>query len=299
MARVSIVVRTKDRPWFLQRALGDIQAQVFSDYEVIVVNDGGDVATVERIVQESKDELSLDVVHLAGGGRCAAANAGVSRATGEYLVLHDDDDLWEPRFLQVCVDYLDARPQDAGVATRVAIRYERWARGEWVEVDRVPFWSEIAQISLSEMLEVNRMVPIAFLYRRAVHDSVGGYDERLDAVEDWEFSLRVLASHTIGFVPEVLALWTQRPSATGDDSNSMFALREQHARDDLFVRDRALSEWIDREGPGLPLMIAGQIARLRRDLHADLVRELDRRHPVYAAVRRMVLGWRRRRGARE
>lgn len=298
MPRVSIIVRTKDRPWFLQRALRDIRAQEFSDFDVIVVNDGGETATVDRIVSETGIARAVKVIHGPGEGRCAAANAGVAQATGEYLVLHDDDDLWDPRFLQVCVDHLDAHPQDVGVVTRVVISYERWSQGQWVEVDRAPFWGELTQISLSEMLEVNRMVPIGFVYRRSVHEVVGGYDEALSTVEDWEFSLRLLSLHTIGFVLEALAVWTQRPSAVGDEANSMFALRGDHARDDLIVRDRALREWMRQEGAGVPLMIAGQFARLRRDLHADLVRELDRRHPVYAALRNLLTGWRRRRGAR-
>ncbi|WP_460774800.1 glycosyltransferase family 2 protein [Microbacterium sp. GXF7504] len=299
MPRVSIVVRTKDRPWFLARALRDITAQTFGDLEIVVVDDGSEAATLDAVVAAADLGDRARVVRPEGaGGRCAAANAGVAAATGDYLVLHDDDDLWHPEFLTRTVRWLDDHPDDVGVITRTEIMYERYADGRWSEVGRVPFWSDMTRVSLVEMLEVNRAVPISFLYRRSVHDEVGGYDESLDAVEDWEFSLRLLAARTIGYIPETLAVWTQRPSATGIDANSMFALTHEHRRDDGIVRDRALREWIAREGAGLPLMIAGEFAQLREFLVEQLNRELDRRHPVSALIRRAVLADRRRRGLR-
>lgn len=299
MARVTVVIRTKSRPWFLARALRDVADQSFADAEIVVVNDGGDRASVETVVAQSPVAERTRTTHIEGeGGRCVAANRGVATAEGEYLVLHDDDDLWHPDFLAETTAWLDAHPEDIGVMTRTEIMYERLIDGEWREVARVPFWSDLAQISLTEMLEVNRAVPISFLYRANAHDEIGPYDESLDAVEDWELSLRMLARHTIGFIPEVLAVWTQRPSAGGLEANSMFALRHEHRRDDQIVRDRALRAWIEREGDGLPLLIAGEFARLREDLSITLNRELDRRHPVAAVVRRAVHRWQRRRGRR-
>jgi hypothetical protein len=148
---------------------------------------------------------------------------------------------------------------------------------------------------LIELLEVNRAVPISFLYRRSLHDLAGWYDESLDTVEDWDFYLRVMAVGSVGFIPGApLALWTQRPRAHGADANSMFALEAQHARDDLIVRDRALAEWIDNNGPGLPLHIAlveRRISDLVRAesaaLRADFVRALDARHPIWSRIRRL------------
>lgn len=84
MARVSVIVRTKDRPWFLARALKDIAAQTFETPEVVVVNDGGDQATAESVVSQSPLSGRARLVHIAPGegGRCRAANEGVAASTG-------------------------------------------------------------------------------------------------------------------------------------------------------------------------------------------------------------------------
>lgn len=310
-ARVGIVVRTRQRPDFLRRALDDIAAQSFVDRRVVVVNDGGDREEVERVVTDSS--VPTEVIHIAPGegGRCIAANTGVRAAATEFVVLHDDDDRWHPDFLTRTVDWLDTHPADAAVSVTTEIVYEEERSGRWVEVGRAPFWAGMQRISLSEMLSVNRAVPISVLYRASVHEEAGWYDESLEAVEDWDFYLRVLAHGGFGLVAgPPLAFLTQRPDATGIAANSMFALADAHARDDSLVRDRALAEWTRREGEGLPLYLAGlqeqllarlderaeaHAARLRAEIREDVRHEIDAHQPLWSRLRRL----RRRTGRRE
>jgi glycosyltransferase involved in cell wall biosynthesis len=300
MPRVSVVVRTKDRPAFLKRALTDIAAQTFSDWEVVVVNDGGDGHEARAIVDRSSLPNRVTVVDSADpGGRCVAANEGVRASTGEYVVLHDDDDRWAPEFLARTIEWLDSHPRDVGVMVSTAIVYEEQRGDGWVEVERTPFWAGMSRLSLIELLEINRAVPISFLYRRSLHESAGWYDESLDAVEDWDFYLRVVAVGSVGFIPgEPLALWTQRPRARGADANSMFALGAQHAHDDLLVRDRALAEWISENGAGLPLymaLIERRVSETVRKEVASLRQEIAASHPIWSRIRKL---WHRLRSAR-
>ena len=101
-ARVGIVVRTKDRPGMLARALDDILAQRFGDWFAIIVNDGGDAGAVgesiARIADRANGRISA-IHHEHSLGRSAAANAGVRALQSEYVVLHDDDELRHPDFL--------------------------------------------------------------------------------------------------------------------------------------------------------------------------------------------------------
>jgi glycosyltransferase involved in cell wall biosynthesis len=296
MPLVSIVVRTKDRPGFLTRALADITAQTFDDWEIIVVNDGGDGDEVRARVDAHPSAERVQVIDTeAPGGRCAAANAGVRASRGEYLVLHDDDDLWHPEFLARTTAALGAHSMDAGVMVATEILYERPEGSGWVETQRTPYWHGMSAVSFTSLLEVNRAVPISFLYRRSLHDVLGPYDEALEAVEDWDFYLRVTARHPIAFLGGTpLAYWTQRPTVTGADGNSMFELASEHERDDRAVRDRALREWVAENGPGLPLYIASVEKRLRAELAAAIEQVPERvadavyaRHPVWRRLARL------------
>lgn len=295
-ARVAVIVRTKDRSGFLARALADIAAQTFDAVEVVVVNDGGNLRDVEDVVAASAVSAATRVLTTsAPGGRCAAANAGLRAAVAPYVVLHDDDDLWHPDFLTRTVAVLDARPDDAGVMTATEIVYERRSGSSWVETGRVPYWAGMTGVTLMNLLEINRAVPISFLYRRALHEEVGWYDETLDAVEDWEFYLRLAVARPIAFLGgSPLAFWMQRPSEAGADANSMFELAAEHARDDQIVRDRALRAWVAENGIGLPLYIAQVEKRLRDEFAVALERhrhevvdEIYARHPVWRTLRRL------------
>ena len=294
--RVSIIVRTKDRAYFLARALTDIAAQSFTDVEVVVVNDGGDRESVDEVMRLAQLAGRARVVDSpAPTGRCRAANVGLREALAPYVVLHDDDDLWHPEFLTRTVANLDASTDDAGVMVATEIVYEERRGDEWRETSRAPFWGGMEGITFTDLLQVNRAVPISFLYRRAVHDEIGYYDESLDAVEDWDFYLRLTAVHPVSFLGGTpLAYWTQRPGASGIDANSMFELSSEHERDDLVVRDRALRAWVSQNGAGLPLYLAMMDRRAEERLERglsrvkeEMVAEIYDRHPLWRRLRRL------------
>lgn len=294
-ARVGIVVRTKNRPWFLRRTMRDIIGQEFSSWSVHVVNDGGDAAEVDAALAEVPPELR-ERVHVSHNprptGRSAAANQGLSEFDTEFVVLHDDDDLWHPSFLARTVAYLDAHPEDIGVIARTEIVYESDHGDGFAEVGRAPFWPDLHQITYLELLQVNRAVPISYLYRRSLHAAVGLYREDLHAVEDWEFNLRTTVDHTIGFIDgQPLAFWMQRIGAEGEVGNSMFTLAADHDKYDLRVRDEALREFVRTHGSGLPLYLA-------RYIQDEVARQFDERRSLGQRLTGAVRDWRRDRRSR-
>jgi glycosyltransferase involved in cell wall biosynthesis len=304
---VSVVVRTRNRPEFVRRALADISAQTYADFEVVVVDDGDSGAILAEIAEDSRMPRVRLVRTDAPRGRCRAANVGIRAADGDLVVLHDDDDRWHPEFLARTVARLDADPDAAGVMTATSIVYERRINSTWRETDRVPFWGDMQRISLIELLEINRAVPISFLYRRAVHDEVGWYDETLDAVEDWDLYLRIVPRLPVAFLGgEPLAFWVQRPDATDAEANSTLGLLHEHERDDLVVRDRELAAWVRENGVGLPLYLAHVERRIirslseridetiRHEVRQIVAEELDARAPLGRRWRQ----WRRGRSDR-
>lgn len=216
----------------------------------------------------------------------------------EFVVLHDDDDLWHPAFLARTVGWLDAHPADIGVAARTEIVYEEQrADGGFAEVGRAPFWSDVHEILYSDLLAVNRFVPIAYLYRRKLHDEVGLYREDIHAAEDWEFNLRTAIGHSIGFLDgPPLAFWMQRIGVDGALGNSMFTLAHDHVAFDRLIRDEALREYAAAHGPGLALYLTDYIDGAVRDavrdvLREELGRELDKRPSDLQRIARRLRGW--------
>lgn len=253
--RVNIVVRTKNRPVLLARALDDILAQTFSDWAINLVNDGGESAPVDALVAERAAALGdrITVTHVDGGTGSmeAAANLGAQQGSGEFVVVHDDDDTWHPEFLARTVAALDAQPAAVAVAVRTTIIRERLEGDKVTELSRTTWDPPGDVITLFDMLLTNRVVPISLLVRRSVYETIGWYDPALKAVGDWEFNLRLTRHGHVPFLgDQALAFWHQRPKATGAHSNSIYGSDDEHFNHDRFVRDRALREYVDAHGIG-------------------------------------------------
>jgi glycosyltransferase involved in cell wall biosynthesis len=242
-AAVAVVVRTKNRPVFLRRALGSVFSQTFSDFVVVVVNDGGEAPPVDELVEEYADRADgrIRVVHHAHSkGRWAAMNAAISVSDSTYLTIHDDDDVWAPTFLDRTVAHLE-HSADRGVAVRTEVIYEHVDGDEITVESKEILARDLSQISLGEMLKHHYAPPISLLYRRDTHDAVGLYDETLPVLGDWDFNLRLLSRFTIGFIEgPPLAFWHQRPASVGDEGNSVVAGQDDHARFEIEIRDRYL-----------------------------------------------------------
>ena len=96
-------MRTKDRALFLSRAVSSVLGQTYSNWTLVVVNDGGDPAAVDAVLAEHAHRLAdrVTVVHNpASVGMEAASNIGIRHANTHYLLIHDDDDTLEPEFLE-------------------------------------------------------------------------------------------------------------------------------------------------------------------------------------------------------
>ena len=279
---VAVLVRTKDRPRFLRRALANIAEQTFTDYTVCVINDGGDESATRAILQASPlahllegDAPRLTLLTTGGGNMEAASNAGLAATDSEFVAIHDDDDLWAPEFLERTVGAL--RASEALIcSTRVVERYERETpEGEFEVYEERIFHDGLPGFGLQFLYRTNRAVPIGILYRRRLHELVGFYDESLPVVGDWEFNLRAAAVTEVLLVDEPLAYWSLRPDADGADANSV-QRQAEHARFDASVRARAIRDDLRSGGrPGPYLYQAHLMADLERrviDGH-DLTRE--------------------------
>lgn len=267
--RVSIVIRTKDRDLLFRRAVDDVLGQTLADWRLIVVNDGGDPVLVDAVMEQRAARLDgrAEVIHVDGGTGSmeAAANLGAQRAGGEFVIIHDDDDTWAPEFLQVMVDALEVDPEAVAAAGRTEIVLERLEADRCVELRRIPFVPPGEIVTMYDLLQTNRFVPIALLVRRRVYDEIGWYDPALKAVGDWEFNLRLVRHGRVLFVgDEPIAFWHQRPHATGAASNSVHGESLDHLQFDRRVRDVALQEYIERNGIGGLLYLSKYIEETMR-----------------------------------
>jgi len=258
---VAVITRTKNRPLMLARALASVSAQTFSDLAWVLVNDGGEAGPVEAIADQARKRgISVAVLHHPQSlGMEAASNAGIRASDSEFIVIHDDDDSWEPAFLQACVSHLRQFPRYAGVVTQ-STKVEEEVLPETVRIlARSPFNPDLMSVYLHEMAQENSFPPISFLYRRSVLAEIGLYAEELPVLGDWDFNLRFLERHDIGVIPSALANYHHRkavPDAQSHYGNSLYAGQNRHIEYDAIVRNRLLRRDLATGKPGLGWLVA-------------------------------------------
>lgn len=295
--KVGIVTRTKDRPVLLDRALRSVLAQSFRDWRLVVVNDGGAPAPVDEIASRHAAAFDgrLTVIHnLQSSGMEAASNLALKSAVADYNVIHDDDDSWEPAFLERTVAFLDAAPASCGGVITHSDRIVERIDGNVVEeLSREPFNRHVAEVTLAAVASGNLFPPISFLFRRRALDHVGGFREDLPVLGDWDFNLRVLQHYDIGLIPEILAHWHHRESTTGSAevayASSTVGQSALHAEYATRLRNEMLRRDLEAGRFGLGHLMnldQTEATRLRADLaaaqealHEASKRELlDRQH---------------------
>ncbi len=109
---VSIILPTYNRARFLPQALSSIRDQQFSDWELIVVDDGSTDETrdvVPRLTAEFAQPVRY--IYQENQGAYGARNTGLDHARGKYIAFYDSDDVWLPHHLADCVQALEAHPE--------------------------------------------------------------------------------------------------------------------------------------------------------------------------------------------
>jgi len=178
--KVSIVIPCFNHGAMLREALASLE-EVRNEnlLEVIIVDDGSSEAETIRILKEVA-EAGYKVVSQPNGGLGAARNAGIRRAKGEFILPLDSDNRLRRVYLEQGVSLLKQNPS-LGVIYADA-EYFGEKTGRW----------QVQEFDLLSLIRMN-FIDACALYRKALWEGVGGYDEQMPwmGLEDWDFWLRV------------------------------------------------------------------------------------------------------------
>jgi glycosyltransferase involved in cell wall biosynthesis len=186
--RVSIVIATRDRRQLLTRARASVAAQSFRDFEIVVVDDGSTDGTGDWL-RAHHPAVQL----FASGtsrGAAAARNSGVAAARGAIIAFLDDDDAWQPAYLETQVRHLGRHPEAALSATR-HVTVDGAGR---VSCPNTPplFADRNASVRLLAECPIHTLSQVAC--RHAVFDRLGPFDESLAVVHDLDWYVRLAAA---------------------------------------------------------------------------------------------------------
>jgi len=249
---VSVVLAARNEETRIGRAIESILLQTLDAWELIVVDDGSRDKTGS--VARSFTDPRVHVVTTPARGLAPALNSGIARARGPFVARQDADDLSLPHRLERQVAFLEERPDVAVVGSRWR---ELGPHGRPVR----PRTRFVAGRVNDVLPSFNPLMHAAVVFRKAVFERIGGYDETLRFAQDYDLWFRLAhAGETLWNLPDLLAVRTM--------TGANVAARHERAQVlvELRVRRRDLGR---RRRAGLP--IGWQVWRLAQRALVALV----------------------------
>ena len=212
---VSILTPAYNSAKFIRQTLESALRQTFTDFEMIVVDDGSTDDTRRVVESYAAADDRIRLISQSNGGIAAARNRAMSMARGRLFALLDSDDVWLPCYLADQLDIM-ARHPDIAVLSANAINFGGAFNGTPLLATRPR--GRIRQVSLLELVTVEDSLCILSIFRKEVVDAIGGFDATLRRSEDYDLWLRAAVNgYRIAVNPQPLGLYRRRPDSLSAD----------------------------------------------------------------------------------
>ena len=203
MIDFSVVIPTYNRAQKLHEAVNSITLQEkrnekFSIKEIIIVDDCSEDGTKEKVEEYIiPDDIKLVYYRLKNNsGPSCARNIGVKLANSKWIAFQDSDDIWNANKLQIMSSFMEKNP-DAEMYSHFYKALLDDNRIVNVEIEKMD--SYFNELSIRNIIGAPTMI-----VKKDIFEELGGFDEKLRALEDWDFALRLSYKYKIMFVPKVL-----------------------------------------------------------------------------------------------
>jgi glycosyltransferase involved in cell wall biosynthesis len=210
---VSVIVPAYNVSEFIVDALNSVLAQTFTDYEVIVINDGSpDTEALERALAPFMSRIVY--LKQENRGVSAARNTGIKAARGPLVAFLDGDDTWLPNYLEVQVARIQADPTVDVLYPNVLLFGGPSETGE----EFMTICPSNGEVTFERLLLQECNVSNCSIARRETLVRAGLFDESLRSVEDFDLWLRVIKQGgCIKYHRDVLARYRRRPGSLTAD----------------------------------------------------------------------------------
>ena len=214
----SVIIPLYNKAPYVEKALRSVSAQTFSDYELIVVDDGSkdeSASVAERVLNDcwlsQLKPQPVKLIRQVNAGVSTARNNGVAASQGQYICFLDADDWWEPTFLEEMAKLIAEFP-DAGIyGTNYTIVNETRHKTRVASVG-VDEGFEKGYINYCKVYAKTMYMPltsISVAVSRMVFDEMQGFRPHLKLGEDFDLWIRVALKHKVAFLNKPLSNYNQ------------------------------------------------------------------------------------------
>ena len=193
--RISVIMSVYNGEKYLREAIESILNQTFTDFEFLIVNDGSTDGSLE-IIQSYQDERIRVINNEQNIGLTKSLNKAIKQARGEYIARQDADDISLPNRFEEQIKYFEKHPETAILGTSKYV----------IDEDGKILRKEIALLkpNSKNLLKTNVLRHGSVMFRKAIVDELGGYNELLRYSQDYELWLRIVKRYEVRNLRQLL-----------------------------------------------------------------------------------------------
>lgn len=205
MPKVSILIPAYNAMSYLPETLTTVFRQTYTDYDILIVNDGSTDHLIDWTQQLNDPRIRL--ITQENQGLAGARNTGLSLIQSEYVALLDADDLWEPTKLEKQVQILETQSQVGLVYTWMVLANDQGkSTGHVIRSDpKDDPWRQLIEFNIVGCGSTP-------LIRRSCFETVGSFATDVSGADDWDMWFRIARQFKFAVVKEPLVRYRQSAS---------------------------------------------------------------------------------------
>ena len=195
--KISVIIPTYNRVFFLKRSIDSVLAQTLQPYEIIIVDDGSSDGTSAMI---KKNYPNLNLIYQDNKGVSAARNIGDKASSGDWVCFLDSDDEWKKNKLSE--QYIALEKNDT---YSFCHSNEEWIKNG-KKINQKKKHKKYGGDIFKQCLDMCRVSPSSVMINKDLLEDIGLFNENLIICEDYELWLRICSHYKVLFVDEPLII---------------------------------------------------------------------------------------------
>lgn len=221
--RFSVIIPLYNKEPYVAKAIQSVLAQTFSDFELIVVDDGSRDNSAEMASQAIEGHENCQLIRQENAGVSMARNNGVMASHGDYLCFLDADDWWDPAFLEEMSKLIEEFPEAGIYGTNYTIvnetkhktRVAKIGVDDGFEKGYINYCKAYASTMYMPLTSISVAIP------KTVFDEEGGFPQGIKLGEDFMLWIHIALKNKVAFLNKPLAYYNQDVDVANRGTNHL------------------------------------------------------------------------------
>lgn len=210
MPKFSVVIAVFNKGKYIADTLKSVLAQTFTDFEVVILNDGSTDTSESEILKFNDPRIRY--FSKENSGASAARNFTIQQANAEFIALMDADDYWYPFYLEAQNEQLKNFPNESVFATATEIKRNGKTFSNSYSIKTIGKDSVVVDYFEASQLD-SVLLSISTVLKKDVFENVGWYNPKIKSGEDTDLYVRIGLKYKVIFSPKVCATYVVRKNS--------------------------------------------------------------------------------------